>query len=387
MCAMIAVFALMMVQPPSKEASPQSVVARRARHGLRLLKGAGIAAMGALAAEGVAALVLPSPPVDRRPLVRSDAHPVLGYRLVPNQRAFSYQAEVRTNAAGLRSGPLDGLPAEGLRTAVLGGSETFGKGVAEPETFARRLEASAAAGRVINAGTPDYVLRQSLVWLEVEGARLLRAEDRVVLTLFWDDLFEDQTVRFPPRPSAEEGAAMEQENEPPIAVDGEWWIRTWAREKGLLEYVAPIYTRSRLLYVVRNEAKIRLGRLRNLSWVRWQDGLRSGAWSDDLAVAVERAGKDLDYFARLCRANRYRPTVLFIPSDHEIANASHPVRLRRTLAQHAQAAALPWVDPTEALRSAHQAGIGVTIPYDGVPSGDGHRVIAEVLLRSLERSP
>jgi len=95
-------------------------------------------AAGAIALELLATLVLPAPPRDRAPLVRVAPHPTLGYRLVPEQETFSYEAPVRTDARGLRILEATASSSAARRLLFVGGSETFGKGVRAPQTFAAR---------------------------------------------------------------------------------------------------------------------------------------------------------------------------------------------------------------------------------------------------------
>lgn len=329
----------------------RSRIRRWARWGL------GIAG-GLLGLEVVSALWLPAPWPDRTPLVAVEPDPALGYRLVPAQASFTYQAEVHTNAEGLRERPLERLP--GPRVLVLGGSETFGKGVAAAETFARRVEASLHGGaHTVNAGVPDWSLGQSAAFLEQRGAAL--SPTGVVLALYWDDLFTGAA-----------GAARE-----------EWGPRRWARDLGVLPRLAPLYTRSRLLMAARNAAKAASHRLGGTAWYRWREALLTGVQEPDLELAWARAQVDLQRVADASAALGAWAVVLILPIEEQVVSEYPQASFQSEARQRAEAAGLRVVDPLPALRRAAAAGEVLFIPYDGRPDAAGHRVLAEVLGAAL----
>jgi hypothetical protein len=329
---------------------------RGARWGLGL-------AGGAAALELLAALVLPAPYPDRRPLVAVAPDPALGYRLVPGQATFSYQAPVETNADGLRERPLAALT--GPRVLVLGGSETFGKGVPAEATFARRLEASLPGGHTVNAGAPDWTLDQSAAFLETRGATLAPAG--VVLALYWDDLF--------PTPLGDAPA--------PGAPRGEWGPRAWARRSGVLPYLAPLYTRSRVIMAARNGLKGASQRLRGAPEHRWPAALLAGTMDPELDAAWARAQGNLQRVADRCRALGAWGVVVLLPLEAQVTGSYPQASFQSEARRRAEAAGLLVVDPLPALRAAHRAGAALFIPYDGRPTAAGHAVVAEVLAEAV----
>lgn len=103
------------------------------------------------------------------------------------------------NNLGLR-GPdvAEEKPAGTRRVLVLGDSFTFGVGVRDEDTFARRLEVDlnrdASHGErieVINAGVQGYNTRDEVLYLEREWLRL--APDLVVIVFYLNDAYEDRT--------------------------------------------------------------------------------------------------------------------------------------------------------------------------------------------------
>lgn len=109
----------------------------------------------------------------------------------------SVSAEV--NNLGLR-GPdvVEEKPAGTRRILILGDSFTFGVGVREEDTFARRLESDlnrdAPQGErieVINAGVQGYNTRDEVVYLEREWLRL--DPDLVIIVFYLNDAYEDRT--------------------------------------------------------------------------------------------------------------------------------------------------------------------------------------------------
>lgn len=97
------------------------------------------------------------------------------------QRTRSFT--VSTNAAGLRGPPLRDPPGE-PRILCVGDSVTFGWGVAEEQSWPRRLERllrpTLPEVEVINAGVPARKPDEMAAWMEQEGAAL--APDLVLFT-------------------------------------------------------------------------------------------------------------------------------------------------------------------------------------------------------------
>lgn len=86
-------------------------------------------------------------------------NPVLGHEHVPNEAALLQGVEIRTNAYGLRGGPI--TPNVTRRILVLGSSITLGWGVEESDTMTALLEkrfdeSGAADTQVLNAGIGNY---------------------------------------------------------------------------------------------------------------------------------------------------------------------------------------------------------------------------------------
>jgi lysophospholipase L1-like esterase len=128
------------------------------------------------------------------PEIRSagyDVDPDRYWKLKPGfagQVSENHEWEVRTNAHGMR-GPetTKEKPPGTVRVIVMGDSSAFGWGVAEPETFSRRLESRLrehAPGKkyeVLNAGVPGYSSYQGLLYLRRD---LVHFQPDVVLTYF-----------------------------------------------------------------------------------------------------------------------------------------------------------------------------------------------------------
>lgn len=313
--------------------------------------------------EGLSVSWLPAPPVDRRPLVQLESHADLGYQLVPGQESFSYQAPVLVNNDGLRERPQ--LPPECQRMLFVGGSETFGKGVAVEETFVRRVEEGIGPGWcTINAGTPDWNLHQSVAFVRHYAPRY--APKVVVLVFDWDDLFFDA--------STGEAAAGQTEA-------SEWFLRRWAQKSGALEWMAPVYTRSRLLYAARNITKNSWGRMRGTPATLWQEDLLNGTPSQDLQTGFEFAQDELRQFSLQAKAQGFDPYVVLLPMRGQIIQRGVSTYFQKEATRRAGAHGLGVID----VREDFKAGLSQQfIPYDGHPSALGHARIAEGVLRGLK---
>ncbi len=309
-----------------------------------------------MVAELTASLLLPAPYVDRAPLVQVAPHPVLAYKLVPRQQTFSYQAPVRTDDDGLRVLPSTTATASWV---FLGGSETFGKGVDAEKTYPALVQAELGV-RATNAGVPDYNIDQSVLWLERYGG----APDVVVLAFYWNDLFLEAGLN---------------RDAPPVR---EWAPRAVLKRTGLLERVAPLYTRSRVAYVLRNALKERVGQWRGHPEQVWRDALLEGTSRPEIERAWVRVAEQLDRFRTLAAHRGFRPVVLALPIEHAVERGGPFPVVERIRALTTE---LELVDATPALVASRNAGAQPYIPWDGRPSPAGHAAIAEALVAALER--
>ena len=333
--------------------------------------------------ELISILLLPKPPIDRAPLPEIAPHPTLGYVLVPNQVTYTFSKIVKTNRDGLRERELDSEELLDSRVILcLGGSETFGKGVAFEKTFPKVLEAklrqSGNAKRstlVINAGVPDYNLEQSLQFLREREEELNPAV--VILSFYWDDLIPVPGIGRKPR------GYMKSEGPKNNPVRREWFLRRWARDHGLLELIAPIYTRSRLLYSVKNKLKIWIGRRRGHTYIVWRDAILEGRNLPALERAWSDAGKLLRDFVELSKQKKFRPVLLVLPIEHQLENSYLNVGYQNLVLEKARLLSLETVDLLPTFQKHYNGFTSLFIPYDGRPNEMAHAIIAEQLLQKL----
>jgi lysophospholipase L1-like esterase len=124
-------------------------------------------------------------------LKRISTDPKIGHEHQPSKKARLMGVDVSINSLGLRGPeiPLEKAPNE-RRILMLGDSLTFGWGVAEQSTTARRLES--ALGKmllnqvsVINAGVGNYNTEMEVSYFMRDGIRL--KPDMVILNYFIND--------------------------------------------------------------------------------------------------------------------------------------------------------------------------------------------------------
>ena len=107
----------------------------------RLLAAATGLLVSGLIAEVTARAVLGKPIPECYPQVRYVPHPERGFGLVPGDRSFTYDCEVRVNTHGLRGPEIRAKQPGEFRVLLIGDSLTFGHGVHEEETIGAFLRA------------------------------------------------------------------------------------------------------------------------------------------------------------------------------------------------------------------------------------------------------
>jgi len=332
------------------------------RWAVRVLQGAAGTAALFLAAELLSSAWLDAPLVDRTPLVEVEPSALTGYRLRPLQESFTYQASVQTNAQGLRERTWTATEAAGRRVLFVGGSETFGKGVAVEDAFPRQVE-QRTQGRLrsVNAGTPDWNLEQSLAFIEAEASRY--RPHVIVLSLAWDDLFVDASMHAQPVAPEREG--------------GQWFVRRWATQSGALRWLAPVYTRSRVLCAARNALKSSWARHQGLPSYVWRQALLNDETTPELEQAWGRAQAQLKAWAQRAHSQDYEAWLLIHVFEQQVRGERWGFQ-RRARAAAAQAG-LQVIDPSPC----YKGGVDLFIPYDGRPSVQGHGCIAGAVHRAL----
>ena len=318
-------------------------------------------------------------PLDRAmTIVELDAH--LGWRQRPGLDCRFYGQRLRTNERGLRNPPLAEAAAARRRVLVLGPSSTFGWGVAENATYARRLErllrqepGSRGAVAVVNAGQIGYSVWQGLELYRSGELRSLRP-DVVVIAYGLNDMDRYRFAFNSPEPDA---AALGR-GQNPVSV----------RLQNLL---------SRLQF-------LQLSRRHLLFWAgRLFHPASAAAWTPHgLRVPVPDFEGFLLELVRLVRADGARVILLTsayrIPADSPPADAgdlrsrinAEPWRIHKDLeALNARVLAvarregLPAVDVARLLEGTDAQELFVDPAH---PSDQGHALIARALLRAIQEN-
>jgi hypothetical protein len=116
--------------------------------------------------------------LDKRPLFRRSDIPGLIYEFVPSTGGRTRGNPIKINSFGLRDYEFSLEKPQGtFRILGLGGSFTYGEGVALEDTYLKKLEYklnktdSSKHYQSINAGVPAYSICQQKIYLEEKGIR------------------------------------------------------------------------------------------------------------------------------------------------------------------------------------------------------------------------
>lgn len=131
-------------------------------------------------------------------LKRTSPNRAMGHEHIPNREAFLMGVPVKINSAGLRDREFSLAKPDGTyRILVLGDSTTFGWGVRQEKTYAKRLEQllnerppprAPKACEVINMGVGNYNTAQEVAYF-MERGRLYKP-DMVLLGFYTNDAEE-----------------------------------------------------------------------------------------------------------------------------------------------------------------------------------------------------
>lgn len=316
-------------------------------------------------AEGIARFFISLPQGTIYPQVRYQPHPVRGFTLKPNQKAYTKDESATIDVKGFRingTTATTGIPT--LRILALGDSFTFGYGVADHETWPAMLEQKLGPGvRVTNAGTTSYNVFHELDLFREKGAGL--NPEVVIHGLYWND----HLMNRPPRPT--DPALLTSDGH--FTWDGDdnpageplWlsWAR-WLKGHSVLAYA--VHTQARRYLVSQNsgvhqyDAEYRKLLAGNLVTEEWQD--------------VENFYEEIK---RLGEKSGFKVYVIIFPVRDIITmpdpvNHAYPRHIRGILDRHR----IPYLDGF-ALWHQAQLGISLFLPYDEHLTAEGYRIVSE----------
>ena len=153
-------------------------------------------------------------------------------------------------------------------------------------------------------------------------------------------------------------------------------LRQWAKNHNLLESLAPLYTRSRILCSLRNAFKTWIGRKRKETWILWRDAILEGKRMEAIDRAWSNAEKRLRRFTELSRETNFKPIVLILPIEHQFQRHYSEAQFQNKIKKLTEKLSLPTIDPFNALQARYSDFPSLFIPYDGRPNDKAHSIIA-----------
>ena len=330
-------------------------------------------ALGLGALELFTRLVVGTPWPERMPLARVVADPVLGFRMLPHDRHYTYDIPVRLNALGFRGPEVPAKEAQEYRIAVFGDSHVYGQGIADDDLVTAVMEGTLNADpsarcryRVVNLGVRAYSTNQELALLGEIGPRL--APDHVVVFFYVND--------FDPVNVARRYAEYRRLDWYMFDISGKpegWRLDQWNR----------------------------IQMLRRSAFVMWAHDLYRAATAEttleervlrgnrDAAVdaAIDRAAALIADFAKLAGGMGASFTLVAVPHAGQIRGGSPESRYPKDLRDFAERNGMAFHDLRPALAAAFPDGPLPLIPFDGHYDARGQRAMGEAVAARLRLPP
>lgn len=295
-------------------------------------------------------------------------------------RRLEFDVTVEHGPDGFRRGDPAPSPDASRRVLFLGDSFTWGWGVGQGEVFTdvlqRRLGPSIA---IVNRGVNGYGTAQEYLLLQRELER--SSYHLVVLLFFQNDLTENlQRGRYRPYFQLD-GDRLTVHNLPaPLRLENR--VKTFFKDHSRAFLF--LNTRGALL-------KARLKRSRATNGDRDVEPGGTQLPAEVLQRGYELTRRLLLEMDTLVRRHGGRFVLVFIPFPEDLPGKPPPpwsAELRRVVAGVCVSRGIPFIDLTEPFAS-HRGGLRVAFAGDGHWNAAGHRLAAEVLLRSglFERTP
>lgn len=326
--------------------------------------------------ELLACLFFPAPLPWLAPQSLFESSASLGFRLQPNQSAYTADKPFHTNAMGLR-GALRGWqkPSGVQRLLILGDSIAAGYGVREEDTFAAQLEGLLnSSGRqqqweVINTGVPAYDTTQEVTYFQAEG--IYFAPDVVILALYWNDINTATSVRVDAM-----GRLFEGDKEP-------GWFQQVINSPQVYK-LRNFIKQSRLLYVT-------VTRLQSLQQRFSSEHIRTTQMSVLLGTPDPRVEqgwnnveKQLLRLAQLCRQNDIQLLILILPMPEQLSQSYTNIKYQSVVQSICERHSLWCLDLLQSFKRAYQTHTSLFIAWDEAhPNEKGHNLIARELYKVI----
>ncbi len=344
-----------------------------------------ILALGSLVVAGVigevaARLLFPAPLRWLQPQVLYTASPTLGFRMVPNQSAFTADRPLRTNSYGLRGIERSWQKAPGVkRIVLLGDSIAFGHGVADEDTFAQQLEnrlnrsPTSQTWEVINTGVGAYNTTLEVTYFEREGIRF--DPDLVILGFYWNDIHDKLNVSVDPlgrlyNPSANPSKSR--------------W-KKWLTSPQMYEF-RNLIKQSRLIYTVVERLRQLKGLMSTGNRFRQtQMAILHGQPHARVEKGWKEVERQIVYLAELCRSHRVPLLIAILPMPEQLARSYPKIQYQTVMQSICDRYELWCLDLLPAFEAAYEGHTSLFISYDGDhPNKKGHALIAHELSRAIE---
>lgn len=280
----------------------------------------------------------------------------LGYRLAPNQKAFTHDKVFETNSHGIRGPEVPREPRPGVRRLLaLGDSQTAGDGLelsgTWPAQLATRLEVidQSSAWEVLNAG-----LSGASPWHYVRLLRRLADSydfDGVVVALYVNDVTPD-----PATPEAYVVTNTPAHRIIYLLKRSALFTAIWQARRPLMNALRPTGNIERETRIITGE----------------HDELLERGWRD-----VEGSLREIRDFAR---EHGMKVWLLVLPRRDQVDGSQLGRSYDERASEIAKRLGIPCVDVLGAMIDAYQTeGKRLFIPWDGHNTAVANRVIARAL--------
>ena len=277
-----------------------------------------------------------------RPIANFVADPEIGWRMRPGH-AFAvdtaeYHVAYRSNAQGFRDERKTDAPQASRKIVLVGDSFAFGQGVPFDQTFGALLESSLPGTEVQNLALPGFGMDQ--MWRSVRSVALPMRPDLVIVAFISEDFTRSLTAY-----RADSGL-----NKP-----------TFMLENGALRQKTPADRPNALARFLERHSRLWAGARQGARLLAHRFGIGE-FWNVNRAI--------IDAIRADCREAGARVLFVYLPTRE--------LRTFPALHRYMEASGADFVDLGNAPLSQPQV---LHFPHDGHPNPQGHRYVADALLR------
>jgi hypothetical protein len=327
------------------------------------------AVIGFALLEGLVRLKVGAPWEQKFPIVRVKADSEAGWRMLPNDRHYTYTQLVQLNSLGFRGPEPQEKAGDEFRVIALGGSNLYGQGLADQELMSVVLtdelnsRSSDCRISVVNMSARGYGIRSELAVLNSPGLSL--DPDHVVLFFYINDYDKLDIEKVYAHYSEYDWYHWDLKGKATEERISKWRTRQFFRNSAALMWVYDVVRSFDRSYTI-------------------DQRLLQGDLNEKIRLGMANVDESLERLVALSKQHDFSISLVALPEPSQGQGEYPNERYQSKLSEDAERHAIPFFDLLPTLKAlAVERRERMLIPFDGHYNADVQQQFAVSVAEDL----